>query len=415
MSYENKILQLKKMLGSKKENVVEKPVFLKPAKPHYIDNWVKSGLSVIENDYGVVFKRVVTYPLNYKHGLYELGKLYDAIEKWETSEVGHPFSLSFDDDILFFDTETTGLRGVGTHIFLLGLLEANDDEFKLTQYVLADPSNEAALLFESKFWQKPKTIVTYNGKSFDWPQLESRWTLHRDTIPKLSHHKQIDLLHSSKRIWKNNLEKMKLSTVEEEKLGFKRNGDIPGFLAPIIYADALKSGQADSLMKVLYHNEWDLLSLITLYIHSTNLLVETKLEESATTYTNVGKWFGDLKQKNESERFLRKVTNQFDENESGLANFYLAIELKRKGQYEESASCFERAVNNLDVKKQVKAYEQLAMLNEHQFKRFDKAIQFSLEALKLVEKANCYESTQKMKIIEQFEKRIHRIENKNIS
>ncbi len=239
--------------------------------------------------------------------------------------------------------------------FLLGLLEAKDDGFLLTQYVLADPSNEAALLFESKFWQQPKTIITYNGKSFDWPQLESRWTLHRSYLPKLRNHKQIDLLHSSKRIWKNNLEKMKLTTVEEEKLGFKRKGDIPGFLAPIIYADALKSGNAETLMKVLYHNEWDLLSLITLYIHSTNLLLDTRLEEAATTFTNVGKWYGDLKQRNESERFLRKVTDHFDEEESCLAYFYLAIEQKRKGQFEEAVFSFEKALTNLDVKKTIKS------------------------------------------------------------
>ena len=56
--------------------------------------------------------------------------------------------------MLFFDTETTGLKGVGTHIFLLGFLEIDEEEFVLTQYVLADPANEAALLFESKLWQR---------------------------------------------------------------------------------------------------------------------------------------------------------------------------------------------------------------------------------------------------------------------
>ena len=41
---------------------------------------------------------------------------------------------------MFFDTETTGLKGVGTHIFLIGFLEADQDGFVLTQYVLADPA-----------------------------------------------------------------------------------------------------------------------------------------------------------------------------------------------------------------------------------------------------------------------------------
>lgn len=403
------------MLGGKKEKVEVERVFKKPAKPFYLNDWAKQGLKVLENDFGVVFQRVVTYPLNYKHGLYELGDIYKSIEKWEDSKLDHPFSLSFDEDILFFDTETTGLKGVGTQIFLIGLLEFRNDSFTLTQYLLADPSNEAALLFESKFWEKPKTIITYNGKSFDWPQLESRWTLHRKYLPKLRTHKQIDLLHSSKRIWKNNLEKLKLTTVEEEKLGFKRQGDIPGFLAPIIYADAVKSGYVETLMKVLYHNEWDLLSLITLYVHSTNLLVDSRIDEAATTITNVGKWYGDLKQTNESERFLRKVTEDFDENEASHAYFYLAIEQKRKGQFEESVNSFEKSLSNLNIKKQLKAYEQLAIVYEHQFKLFDKAMQYANLGIQLIENATCYDTTQKMKLIERWEKRVKRLENKIIS
>ena len=120
--------------------------------------------------------------------------------------------------------------------------------------------------------------------------------LNQQFIPKLRPQRQIDLLHSTKRLWKDDLERMKLTQVEEEKLGFHRIDDIPGHLAPIIYFDAVKSGNADTLMKVLHHNEWDLLSLITLYIHSTNLLLDELGEESATTYTNIGKWYGDLKQ-----------------------------------------------------------------------------------------------------------------------
>lgn len=404
------------MLGGKKEKVEQKPIFQKPPKPNHLTNWTDCGLTEVENDFGVVLKREIEYPLNFKHGDYELGALYDAIEKWEKSSLNHPFSLNFDEDILFFDTETTGLKGVGTQIFLLGLLEENNNGFLLTQYVLADPSNEAALLFESKFWKHSKTIVTYNGKSFDWPQLESRWTIHQRSLPKLKAHRQVDLLHSSKRIWKKNLEKMKLTTVEEEKLGFKREGDIPGFLAPIIYADALKNGKADTLMKVLYHNEWDLLSLITLYIHSTNLLFDTSIGEAATTLTNVGKWYGDLKLSDESERFLRKVTDDYDEKESCLAYFYLAIDQKRKGQFEAAATYFKKATANLEHKKLLKAYEQLAIIYEHQFKSFDIALDYSLKGLSLISNSTNYSTNQKLNILERWEKRVQRIENKrNIS
>lgn len=412
MSYENKMMQLKQMLGKKKEVVKEKPVFQKPDKPTYIAKWQEAGLTVVENDFGVLFKRQVEYPLHYKHGHYELSLFFDALEKWQLTEMEHPYLIDVDEDVLFFDTETTGLKGVGTNIFLLGLLEPTENSFILNQYVLADPSNEAALLFESKFWQQSKTIVSYNGKSFDWPQLETRWTLNQQFLPKLRVPKQIDLLHSSKRIWKNNLERMKLTQVEEEKLGFKRNGDIPGFLAPIIYTDAVKSGDANNLMKVLYHNEWDLLSLVTLYIHSTNLLLENDLEEAATTYTNIGKWYGDLKHQQQSEQILINVTNEFNDEEAGLAYYYLAFQQKRNKQYEEAERSFEKALKVVTSREKLKVLEQLAILNEHQFKRYEDALVYAEEGLRLIRTSPLLKKEQQMKQLEQWKKRYRRIEKK---
>lgn len=412
MSYENKMMQLKQMLGKKKEVVKEKPVFQKPDKPNYIANWQEAGLTVVENDFGVLFKRQVEYPLHHKHGHYELSLFFKALEKWQSTDMEHPYLIDVDEDVLFFDTETTGLKGVGTNIFLLGLLEPNDRGFILNQYVLADPANEAALLFESRFWQHSKTVVSYNGKSFDWPQLETRWTLNQQFLPKLRAPKQIDLLHSSKRIWKNNLERMKLTQVEEEKLGFKRIGDIPGFLAPIIYTDAVKSGNATNLMKVLYHNEWDLLSLVTLYIHSTSLLLENDLEEAATTYTNIGKWFGDLKNQQQSEQILLNVTNEFDEEEAGLAYYYLAFQQKRNKQYEEANFSFEKALKVLTSREKLKVLEQLAMLNEHYFKQYELALFYAEEGLQLIRTSSFLKKDQQMKQLEQWKKRYKRIENK---
>lgn len=412
MSYENKILQLKQMLGKKKEEKENKPTFKKPDKPVYISEWQDAGLALIENDFGVLFKRQVNYPFHYKHGLYELGTFSEAIENWELSQIQHPFSINSDEQVVFFDTETTGLKGVGTQIFLIGLLEIMNDQFVLNQYVLADPSNEVAFLFESNFWQQSKTIVSYNGKSFDWPQLENRWTLHQNILPKLRNQRQIDLLHSSKRLWKNNLERMKLSLVEEEKLGFKRDNDIPGFLAPIIYTDAIRSGNAQNLMKVLCHNEWDLLSLVTLYSHLTKLLLDKNLHETATTYTNIGKWYDDLKQKKQSEKVLLNVTEEFNERETGLAYYYLAFQQKRNEQYKDAEISFEKAIRTIGIRQKLKSLEQLAMLNEHQFRNYTKAIQYTKDGLKIIQNNSFLKKEQTIKEKERWEKRLKRIEKK---
>ena len=414
VSYENKILQMKKMLGKKTETKQEKPIFQKPDQPTYVEDWQNAGLTLIENDFGVLFKRVVTYPLDYKHGHYELRELFDTISLWEESGKEHPYAVTFDDTLVFFDTETTGLKGVGTHIFLLGFLETNEEQFTLTQYILADPSNEAAFLFECKLWQRAVTIVSYNGKSFDWPQLETRWTLNQAHIPKLRSQKQIDLLHSTKRLWKNDLEKMKLTTIEQEKLGFYRQGDIPGFLAPVIYLDAVKSGQPDALLKVLHHNEWDLLSLITLYIHSTKLLFNKQIQDSATTYTNIGKWFNDLKLNDTGMDVLSTVTENFDAFETGLAHYYLAIEQKRAAKFNQAVQSFLNALPTIDIPYKIKAYEQLAIIAEHHLKDYEEAITYTKSGINLIDKHEKWSTSQKNKQTSTWEKRLNRLANKII-
>ncbi|WP_231745135.1 ribonuclease H-like domain-containing protein [Lysinibacillus sp. F5] len=406
---------MKKMLGKKPtaaQQKVEEPAYQKPTKPSYTERWEKAGLTVVENDFGIVFKRHVQYPFSYQHGHYQLQSFFDALKKWQGAEFDHPYALDLQEPVLFFDTETTGLKGVGTHIFLLGFLEVGEECFKLTQYILADPAHEAAFLFESKLWQKSATVITYNGKSFDWPQLETRWTLHQKTLPKLRAQRQIDLLHSSKRLWKNDMERLKLKSVEEEKLGFSRIGDIPGHLAPIIYLDAVKSGIPDALMKVLLHNEWDLLSLITLYSHSTQLLFEEDHEESAKTFTNIGKWYGDLKESTQSVRVLEKVTMQFDALEAGNAQYYLALQHKKGKRYNEAIDSFVASLHFVEPRTKLHALEQLAILYEHQMKDYDQALYYTQEGIRLIQNHEQWRIEQKQKWEISWEKRLHRLGNK---
>ncbi|MEK5483262.1 ribonuclease H-like domain-containing protein [Viridibacillus sp. FSL R5-0888] len=413
MSYENKILQMKKLL--KKNNtqqVIEKEPFLKPDVPNYAGMWQDAGLEMIENDFGVVFLLEKHYPLEYKHGGIYLGELYDAFEKWQQTRNSHPISLTDANNIIFYDTETTGLKGVGTHIFLNGLLEESEDGFTLKQYVLADPSNEVAFLFESKFWQGKKTVITYNGKSFDWPQLQTRWTLNKKDLPPLKEHNHLDLFHGSKRIWKNDMARMKLTQVEEEKLGFTRLDDVPGYLAPIIYLDAVKSGQPDALLKVLQHNEWDLLSLLTLYVQATNLLCEGIAEESATTYTNIGKWYADLREIDRSEELLQQVTHQYSSDESANAYFHLGFQQKKQQNYIEARKSFQQALPYLQGRQQITALIELAKIFEHRDKNYEFALDMTNQALKLVTESSLWSKESKISRLADMQKRKNRLERK---
>lgn len=413
MSYEKKILQMKKMLKKKNpEHTEEKVVFNKPTEPFYSKAWHDAGMRKLENDWGVVFIKETNYPLDYQHGKYKLQEFYDALQKWDEFEEEHPLKLTSDDIPLFYDTETTGLKGTGTHIFLNGILQESSEGFTLKQYVLADPSHETAFLFESKFWQGKKTIITYNGKSFDWPQLQTRWTLNRAHLPPLRQHPQIDLFHSSKRIWKNDLQRMKLSIVEEEKLDFHRVDDMPGYLAPMIYLDAVRSGDTEMLLQVLKHNEYDLLSLITLFIQATELVFAEVETDGATVHTNIGKWYNDLKQADKGSSVLADVSAQYNDEEAAFANFLLAAQLKKQKSYEEAVACYLKSLPYLEERQWTDASIQLAMLYEHQLIDFDEAERYTLNALHRVKKSTLYKTETKHHKIAQIEKRLVRLRKK---
>ncbi|GEK30661.1 hypothetical protein KZO01_09700 [Kurthia zopfii] len=413
MSYEKKILQMKQMLKKKSPTTEkEQPKFKKPNPPLYADAWDEVGLKKISNDWGTVFLKETHYDLDYQHGKYKLGQFYDALALWDQYEDEHPLKLTSDDLAIFYDTETTGLKGVGTHIFLNGLLEESPHGFTLKQYILADPANETAFLFESRFWQGEKTVITYNGKSFDWPQLQTRWTLNRQHLPPLKTQHQIDLFHSSKRIWKNDLGRMKLSMVEEQKLGFARIDDLPGYLAPIVYLDAVRSGEYEALFQVLTHNEYDLLSLITLFVQATQLVFSEVEKNNATVHTNIGKWYNDLKQSDRGIHLLEGISETYNEKEAAQANYLLANQQKRKKDFVSAAENYKKALPYLVERQWIDASIELAKLYEHQLDDLIDAETYTLNALYKVKSAKFYKKEVKSNKIAEIEKRFLRIRRK---
>jgi uncharacterized protein YprB with RNaseH-like and TPR domain len=71
---------------------------------------------------------------------------------------------------LFLDTETTGLAGgTGTYAFLVGLAWWDAGGLQVEQFFMRDFSEEHPLLHELARIAKRPVLVTFNGKSFDWP------------------------------------------------------------------------------------------------------------------------------------------------------------------------------------------------------------------------------------------------------
>lgn len=399
---------MKSLVKKKPEEKIVNKEKLNMALPFYVEQWQNAGLKFIKDEKGFYFIKETFYHSEHIHGNIGLNKLQQAIKFMQKVYPTHPLTIAKESPFCFYDTETTGLKGAGVLIFLNGVLKVVTDGFLLTQYVLADPGQEVSFLKATDFWENQQTILTYNGKSFDIPQLVARWTMNRNNLPRLKQHHQIDLMHSSKRIWKGELERFKLKQIEEMKLGFRRENDIPGHLAPIIYFDAVKNGNPTNLLKVLKHNEWDILSLVTLYILSVELLQEKEVVETATTYTNIGKWFRDLRTMDASQDWFIFVVNNFSEEEASIAYYFVGLHLKRAGLYDDSLQAFTQALKEISGKYRLEVYTELAKLFEHQLKDFPKALEMTQQCIEYEAKQNINEQSRLKKELLKREKRIIR-------
>jgi hypothetical protein len=165
----------------------------------------------------------------------------------------------------FLDTETTGISGgAGTYAFLIGVGVLMGDTFRIHQFFLRDFHEEPQQLAAvERLLADYDVLVTYNGKTFDGPLLETRYRLARREPPhqRLQH---VDLLHSARRIWKLRMKSCRLVELESAILGYQRVDDVPGYLVPPLYFDYLRYGILRRLEPVFLHNRLDILSLACL-------------------------------------------------------------------------------------------------------------------------------------------------------
>src|SRR5580700_431041 len=170
---------------------------------------------------------------------------------------------------LFLDTEATGFIGGGGNLaFLIGLAWWDAGGIQIEQLFMRDPAEEYSILLELALrLRKHPVLVTFNGKSFDWPLLESRFRMTRAIdIPILNAH--LDFLHPAREIWKRQIGSVKLGHLEErvlgaESLGWSRREDIDSALIPGIYFDYV-CGRSHRLEGVFRHNRMDLRGLAAL-------------------------------------------------------------------------------------------------------------------------------------------------------
>ena len=293
---------------------------------------------------------------------------------------------------LFLDTETTGLAGgTGTYAFLIGLGWWDAGGLQVEQLFMRDFTEEHSILHElsTRVVERP-VLVTFNGKSFDWPLLENRFTMTRSiAAPKLAAH--LDLLHPARALWKLRLRSVRLAELERHvldapRLGWHRENDVASALIPQFYFDYLRGGPAAPLAGVVRHNQMDLRGLAALFGKINSLL--SKPADSAKEIESLD-LFG-------LSRFLQR-RGDADRAHSACAQALaiglpaefrpkarrdLALMAKRRGEHERAAEIWLDMV--ADLHEGIHASEQLAIYYERHAKDPAKAAQFAKLAVATV-------------------------------
>lgn len=235
----------------------------------------------IENDHGRFFLVSDLLSGSSRHGHRNIREAFDFDMTAAGMLANNPILGDYtSSDALFLDTETTGLAGgTGTMAFLIGLGWFEEGHFQVRQILARDFGEEkAALTYLREIAAQKKFLVTFNGKAFDVNLLSTRFIMNRmpGCLAELPH---LDLLHPSRRILGHRLENCRLATLEEEILGVRREGDIPGWEIPQRYFDWLRRRDPRLLAGIFEHNRLDVISMATLTAHLIDVLTAHALAQ----------------------------------------------------------------------------------------------------------------------------------------
>jgi uncharacterized protein len=290
---------------------------------------------------------------------------------------------------LFLDTETTGLSGgTGTYAFLIGLAWWDAGGLQVEQFLMRDFTEEYSLLQElaERLKERP-VLVTFNGKSFDWPLLENRFAMTRSiAAPKLAAH--LDLLHPARALWKLRLGSVRLAELERcvldaQRLGWHREDDIESSIIPQHYFDYLRGGPAQPLMGIVRHNQMDLRGLAALFCKINAMLSEsagTLEEQESLDLFGLSRF---LQRRGDTGRAhtacAQALAIGLPADIRPKAQRELAQMAKRRGEHERAAEIWEGMVAN--SQDEIHACEQLTIYYERRAKDLRRAVEYAKLAL----------------------------------
>jgi uncharacterized protein YprB with RNaseH-like and TPR domain len=389
-------------------------------------DWQDFDVTLMTNEAGSFLIRKRVFPLQHEHGQYELGLLLEFAQELK---VFHPHTEVSWEQLLFFDTETTGLGvGAGNVPFMIGIGYYEQAQFVTEQFFIRNPAEELAMLrYFNLCLLRFTHVVSYNGRTFDWPIVQNRYVLNRMKLSNPDLH-QLDFLYASRSFWRNTLPSCRLSKVEEERLGFSRLDDVPGAMAPTLYFQYLAEQRPSVMLGVFVHNEHDILSLASLAIHFC-LALCGRLDYAAMEAEElfrIGLWLDKMGKVELAEAAFAVLMNRPAEL-SSTHWLLLAAYYKKNGQEQQAVKLWSDYIalerNELSFAA-VEPYIELAMYYEHRIKDYQTALVLTEKAYQharkqasflriSMQRAPLKETKSKQQLLcEQLEKRLDRLRKK---
>lgn len=381
----------------------------KPRIPVYGIESVVHGFD-LSTIYGPAFITQEQIPASYQHGAIPLcrDREMDILAAWGgTPRITEPGG----ENVVFLDTETSGLAGgTGTYAFLVGIGYRTATGFELVQFFMRDPGQETALLAALDQWLSRYTVVvTFNGKTFDVPLLNTRFTLSGISSP-FEHYEHLDVLQIARKLWRDRLPSRALGELEREIVHFSRTQEeVPGWLIPQLYFDYLRSGDARPLAGVFYHNANDILSLAALYGHIASLLKDP-LTQTADSYgldmAAIARLYEEMGWVDQAAALYERSLEMGDLPEPFFFKTMerYALLYRKQGEWYQAAQLWRRAADHGEVS----ACIELSKYYEHQERNYLEALNWAKKALDCFEVDRFYPGSGKT-LEHEIEHRIGRL------
>jgi uncharacterized protein YprB with RNaseH-like and TPR domain len=296
------------------------------------------------------------------------------------------------------DLETTGLAGgAGTQAFLVGCARLDGDGIRVRQFLSPGFEHERAQLHHVAEWMRDRThLVSFNGRTFDLPLLEMRFSYHRLAWPwtALPH---LDALHPARRFWRERPEivapdpddaRCTLAVLERRLSGVHRVGDVAGFEIPARYFQFVRDGRPEPLAAVLEHNRLDLLSTLLVCARAAALVVHGPAHaESGHEALGLGRMHDRLGQRDEAEACYAHAAEIARRTHDGRlradALCGLGLSRRRSGRLEAAAEAWRAvlATRGASLAARREARRALAIFAEHRVGDFATARTLVLEGL----------------------------------